>query len=428
MQIINVNVKENVVDVENANVLTSGSANIVKCIFNLDAIWEDYTITAIFTTSNKAYRTVLEDNMCIIPYEVLQKKGKVQIGLYGTKVQNDVLLERYTTTLADIIVIEGSYAEATEADVPDADIWERYIAEVKALQEEAKRSAELAQQSATNSANNAINARASATNASNSATNSSKSADIAVQAKTDINTIKVEIDSMAKEVTNNKAVTDKNVDKTKADVLEAKASADTATQKATEVEAKAIQVNADKETVAQAKTETLAAKNVVLNSLEEERKKSNLNYAGALKAEVIKQKNAKLETDISYLQNVVLHGESVQNGEPSLDNAVEIENVSIRNKINMYNRNLIRMNLKSGSLNGISYTVNADNSITLNGTATADTYVNLDFDSLNPLILEQTYHTLSAGIVLPKRSNACYKKARRCYPAVKIRECNICNS
>lgn len=165
--------------------------------------------------------------------------------------------------------------------------------------------------------------------------------------------------------------------------------------------------------------------NEVKNAVTDESKK---DYAGALKAEVIRQKNAKLDTDISYLQNVILFGESVQNGEPSLNNPVEIENVSIRNKINMYNRNLIRMNLKSGSLNGISYTVNADNSITLNGTATADTYVNLDFDSLNPLILEQTYHTLSAGIVLPKRSNACYKKARRCYPAVKIRECNICNS
>ena len=106
MQIINVNVKENIVDVENANVLTSGSANIVKCIFNLDANWEGYTITAIFTTTNKAYRTVLEENMCLIPYEVLQEKGKVQIGVYGTKMKNDVLLERYTTTLAEIVITE----------------------------------------------------------------------------------------------------------------------------------------------------------------------------------------------------------------------------------------------------------------------------------------------------------------------------------
>lgn len=106
MQIINVNVKENIVDVENANVLTSGSVNIVKCIFNLDANWENYAITVIFATSSKAYRTVLEDSMCIIPREVLQEKGKVEIGLYGTKMQGDVLLERYTTTLAEIVITE----------------------------------------------------------------------------------------------------------------------------------------------------------------------------------------------------------------------------------------------------------------------------------------------------------------------------------
>lgn len=184
----------------------------------------------------------------------------------------------------------------------------------------------------------------------------------------------------------------------------------------------------DKALAIKANKDDVYDKNNINSLLKNERQESDVKYSNALKAEIANQKNAELHTDASYLQNIILHGESVQNGEPSLTNAVDIENVSIRNKINMYNRNLIRMNLKSGSLNGISYTVNVDNSITLNGTATADTYVNLDFDSLNPLLLEQTYHTLSAGVVLPKRSNACYKKTRRCYPAVKIRKCNICNS
>lgn len=104
------------------------------------------------------------------------------------------------------------------------------------------------------------------------------------------------------------------------------------------------------------------------------------------------------------MQNVVLNGESMQNGEPSLDNAVEIENVQGKVTINADNKNLIRTNIHSGNVNGITYVVNADNSVTLNGTATAATYIDLDLFHPNILQVTKAYYTLSSGIAMPQRS------------------------
>lgn len=154
--------------------------------------------------------------------------------------------------------------------------------------------------------------------------------------------------------------------------------------------------------------------------LNDERQKSDVKYSNALKGTFEQQKNTQIKSDASYLQNVILGGESVQNDEPSIEKLVDITNMQGKVNINMDNKNLIRTNLKSGSLNGISYTVNADNSITLSGTATADTYVNLDFDSLNPLQIAQTYYTLSAGVTLPNGVILVTRKQDDATPLLKL--------
>ena len=276
---LNLKVCKNIITLENTtDIITSGNVNTVVCNFDFDENWKDYSITAIFSTLETCVRSLIDKNAVIIPCEILASAGKFTIGVYGTKMESGKLIERYTSNLVHMQVEKGSYTEATDADVPSADVWERYIAEVKALQEDAKNSAELARESATN-------AIESATNANNSAINSAESANIALQAKKDINNVKLEIDSTKQEI-----------------------------------DSTAKEVSADKEIVVQ-------AKDTVLNTLEQEQKKSDVKYAGALKAEVTKQKNIKIDTDASYLQNVKLNGESVQNGEPNLNNAVDIENV-----------------------------------------------------------------------------------------------------
>ena len=63
--------------------------------------------------------------------------------------------------------------------------------------------------------------------------------------------------------------------------------------------------------------------------------------------------------------DISLHGESTQNGTPTTDNRVEIENIEGKNKF--------KNNYKAGyttTNNGVTFTVNKDKSITANGTAT----------------------------------------------------------
>lgn len=94
------------------------------------------------------------------------------------------------------------------------------------------------------------------------------------------------------------------------------------------------------------------------------------------------------------LTDMKLYGKSKQDGEPSPDNPVEIEipgedgNIGV----NFAGKNMVPYPYENGSItvNGITFTVNDDGSILINGTATNTVYLKL-FNSFNPNIYAGKY-------------------------------------
>ena len=84
--------------------------------------------------------------------------------------------------------------------------------------------------------------------------------------------------------------------------------------------------------------------------------------------------------------DISLHGESTQNGTPTPDNRVEIENIE--------GRNILQNKQKTQTINGVTFTVNKDKSVSIKGTATADAPFYF-YTSSNYLMLKKGTYTLS---------------------------------
>ncbi len=91
------------------------------------------------------------------------------------------------------------------------------------------------------------------------------------------------------------------------------------------------------------------------------------------------------------LSSLVLKGRTVVSGTPSPDAPVTITGVKPQT-VAVTGKNLIPPKAASETINGVTCTVNADGSLTLNGTATAGTYFNFPFINIIPGI-----YTLSAS-------------------------------
>lgn len=91
------------------------------------------------------------------------------------------------------------------------------------------------------------------------------------------------------------------------------------------------------------------------------------------------------------LSSLVLKGRTVVSGTPSPDAPVTITGVKPQT-VAVTGKNLIPPKAASETINGVTCTVNADGSLTLNGTATAGTYFNFPFINIIPGV-----YTLSAS-------------------------------
>ena len=98
----------------------------------------------------------------------------------------------------------------------------------------------------------------------------------------------------------------------------------------------------------------------------------------------------------SKLKGLTVHGKSVQDGTPTPSAPVEIRSVKGRNLLVQPYAN------SSKTQNGVTFTVNADYSLTIIGTATAATYFNFaNHTSSDPYEIEAGTYTLGMGIALP---------------------------
>ncbi len=102
-----------------------------------------------------------------------------------------------------------------------------------------------------------------------------------------------------------------------------------------------------------------------------------------------------------YLGNYIIKGNSVQNGTPTPNDPIEVQSVGDKT-VNLIN------NVKSSeTISGITFTINNDKSITMNGTNTSGSNIaysiigNSDYIEQSILLEDNTTYTLSGGVELP---------------------------
>ena len=82
-------------------------------------------------------------------------------------------------------------------------------------------------------------------------------------------------------------------------------------------------------------------------------------------------------TDAIGVSDIVIKGQTSQDGTPTPSVPVDINVVSGSNIVNTSNKNLLPNNAQNVTMNGVTFTVNKDKSIKINGTASANTDIYL---------------------------------------------------
>lgn len=94
--------------------------DITKCEFEFaDEITSDFVKDVYFTYNNTTYKMAnIQNNECNIPYEVIQEKGQVEIGVVAYLVENEQEIKRYNPSPAYFNSWIGSLKEKFENSEP----------------------------------------------------------------------------------------------------------------------------------------------------------------------------------------------------------------------------------------------------------------------------------------------------------------------
>ena len=111
--------------------VNSGEYNIQKCEFVFSSEYEGLTKMAVFSNEESSFKTMIIDNECIIPYEILETDGTIGLGVYGYTLNGDDLVKRYSPKPVFFNVELGSYQLAEESEQPSQDIIEQILAELE---------------------------------------------------------------------------------------------------------------------------------------------------------------------------------------------------------------------------------------------------------------------------------------------------------
>ena len=190
-----INVKGNIISVQETEPITSGSVNVYRCRFAFDDSWEGFFRSAVFRVGPMVKTVPLNDeDSCELPWELLAKKSiglPVEVSVYGSKDETEIL-----PTIWDKMgrIRSGSEpGEDAKEPTPTAydqltnlvRIYSDRVTEYREVAEESAQAASLSAQAAAEAVSG-INASvsaaaASAASAKASETTVAKSAETAVQ-------------------------------------------------------------------------------------------------------------------------------------------------------------------------------------------------------------------------------------------------------
>ena len=157
------------------DIFATKTVSYIEAHFDLGDNWDGYdSIEAVWWNDRtRPIRTVLDtEGICIVPPEVLTKKGEVYVNLVGVISTNDTLTDRLTTHPITALTnkFNAQLGEGTTTPLTPSE-YEQFVASVKADADRAEDAKDSARGYAESASASASSASASASNASTSETN-----------------------------------------------------------------------------------------------------------------------------------------------------------------------------------------------------------------------------------------------------------------
>ena len=103
-------------------IIVAHAVKTYECEFEFDDTWGEYQKKAEFKKGHVVKEVLLEDNKCVIPWEVLKARGFLKIGVYG--VCGDK--RRPTLWTDNILISEGAF-EGDEEKEPTKTLFQRVV-------------------------------------------------------------------------------------------------------------------------------------------------------------------------------------------------------------------------------------------------------------------------------------------------------------
>ena len=127
---MNIQVTPHTITLTRTTSINAGEYNITPCVFEFSEEYSNLTKEAVFSTCSTTVKTAILNNQCIIPFEVLQEPGNVLIGVFGYDTEDDELILRYSPKPMYFNVVNGSFKEGNDPDLPAPTEWELVLEQI----------------------------------------------------------------------------------------------------------------------------------------------------------------------------------------------------------------------------------------------------------------------------------------------------------
>lgn len=128
---IEINVLKNDIRITERESITSGSVNAYKVHFHFNSHWDGLEKVAVFRTASKVINVPIENDVCVIPWEVMTTPGVViDIGVYGIKALQ-IVLPTIWARLAT--VVEGVFIGDAESGDHTPDVYDAILGKIEDL-------------------------------------------------------------------------------------------------------------------------------------------------------------------------------------------------------------------------------------------------------------------------------------------------------
>lgn len=110
-------------EITESGTIASGGVNEVSVEVKFSSEWDGFIKTLVcYQNKNDVYYVVMENDSCIIPWEVLTKQGTLRMGIMG--LYNGT---KRTSNLVKMKVVEGAITTETAIPDPTPDIWQQML-------------------------------------------------------------------------------------------------------------------------------------------------------------------------------------------------------------------------------------------------------------------------------------------------------------